>query len=122
MQTTYAYDSRHRITNITHSNSSGDTLQSFAYTLNEKGFRTKIIEHSGREVAYTYNEVDQLTSETITNDPGNTNTTTTFTYDAVGNLLTKTIDGVDTDYTYNDNDQLTQKGSRTLLLFTGMTP
>jgi len=114
MQTTYEYDSRNRIINIAHTNSSGDVLQSFAYTLNDKGYRTKIVEHSGREVAYTYNEVEQLTSETITNDANNNNTTTTFTYDLVGNLLSKTIDQATTEYSYNSNDQLIQKGSTTL--------
>jgi len=77
------------------------------------GNRTQIVEHTGRTVDYTYNEVNQLTQEVVSNDPNGNNATTSFTYDAVGNLVTKTIDGTQTDYAYNSNDQLTQKGSIT---------
>ena len=34
-------------------------------------------------------------------------------YDLVGNLKTKTIDGVNTDYVYNENDQLISQGTST---------
>ncbi len=111
MSTSYAYDSRNRITNITHTNSSGDVLQSFAYILDSTGNRTQIVQDNKRTVDYEYNTVNQLTKETVTNDPNQNNTTTTFTYDDVGNLVTKTIDGIQTDYTYNTNDQLETKGS-----------
>jgi RHS repeat-associated protein len=114
LETHHEYDSRNRVTNIEHTNSTGTVLQSFAYTLDSVGNRTKIVEHTGRTVDYAYNEVHQLTKETITHDPSGHNTTTSFTYDAVGNLLTKTIDGVDTSYAYNDNDQLTAHNSTTL--------
>jgi RHS repeat-associated protein len=49
----------------------------------------------------------------VTNEPQQNNTTTTFTYDDVGNLKTKTIDDTATDYSYNANDQLTTQGSKT---------
>jgi len=111
MQTTDSYDSRNRIIKIVHKNSSGDVLQSFAYTLDSVGNRTQIVENTGRTTAYEYNTVHQLTSETVTNDPNGNNTVTTYNYDLVGNLLTKTVDGTDTDYRYNDNDQLTTQGS-----------
>jgi RHS repeat-associated protein len=35
------------------------------------------------------------------------------TYNKVGNLVTKTIDGIETSYSYNANDQLISKGSIT---------
>jgi RHS repeat-associated protein len=113
--TEYGYGSRNRITSIIHKNSSGDVLQSFSYTLDAVGNRTQIVEHSGRTVDYEYNAVNQLTKETVTNDPNGNNTTTTFTYNEVGNLKTKTINGTATDYTYNANDQLTTQGSKTFI-------
>ena len=113
LTTEYSYDSRNRITNITHKKSDGTVLQSFAYTLDAVGNRTQIVEHSGRTVDYEYNSVNQLTKEVVSNDPNGNNTTTTFTYDAAGNLITKTIDGISESYSYNENDQLTTKGSVT---------
>ena len=44
--THYTYDVRNRITNIEHSNSNGDILQSFTYTLDAVGNRTQIVENS----------------------------------------------------------------------------
>ncbi len=47
-----------------------------------------------------------LTFTLFANIPSNT-------YDPVGNLKTKTLNGISESYTYNANDQLTQKGSIT---------
>jgi len=88
--------------------------KSFAYTLDNIGNRTQIVENTGRTVSYEYNSVNQLTKEVVTNDSNSKNTTTTYEYDAVGNLQTKTIDGVATTYDYNENDQLTTQDTQTL--------
>ncbi len=111
--TNYVYDSRNRVTSITHKSSGGATLQSFTYTLDAVGNRTQVVESSGRTVNYTYNNVNQLTQEVVTNDPSGNNTTTTYSYDLVGNLVTKIVDGTSTTYTYNNNDQLTQQDAQT---------
>jgi len=111
--TNYVYDSRNRVTRIEHKKSDGTVLQSFIYTLDAVGNRTQIVEQSGRTTNYEYNSVNQLTKETVSNDPKGNNTITSFTYDDVGNMLTKTIDGIDTSYVYNENDQLTTQGSKT---------
>ena len=52
------------------------------------------MENSGRIINYEYNDVDQLVKETVSNDIHGHNTTTSYVYDSVGNMLTKTIDGV----------------------------
>jgi len=113
MTTAYEYDTRNRIIKISHINSANVTLQSFTYTLNEIGNKTKIVQENNRTVDYEYSNVNQLTKETITNDPNNQNTITAFEYDLVGNLKTKTIDQTSTNYTYNENDQLTSQGAIT---------
>jgi len=118
LKTKYVYDSRNRVTNIEHKKSDGTVLQSFVYRLDAVGNRTQECTigwafqptNTARCVDYEYNSVHQLVKETVTddpNDPNGNNTSTTFTYDAVGNLKTKTIDGTSTSYTYNENDQLT---------------
>jgi len=114
MKTTYEYDSRNRITNIEHKDSNGNTLKSFAYTLDSIGNRTKIVEDGNKTIEYQYDKANRLTEEKVTNDSNGKNTITTFDYDDVGNLLTKTINGIGTSYEYNDNDQLTQKDSTIL--------
>ena len=43
--------------------------------------------------------------------------TTSYTYDPVGNMLTKTVGGVKTQYSYNAANQL--EGFTLLLLFIG---
>jgi len=114
MQTTYEYDSRNRITNIEHKDSNGNTLKSFAYTLDSSGNRIKVVEDGNKTIEYQYDVANRLIEEKVSNDANGRNTTTTFGYDDVGNMLTKTINGINTTYDYNDNDQLTQKDSTTL--------
>jgi len=114
MKTTYEYDSRNRITNIEHKDSNGNTLKSFAYTLDSSGNRVKIVEDGNKTIEYQYDVANRLIEEKVSNDGNGKNTITTFGYDDVGNLLTKTINGIGTSYEYNDNDQLTQKDSTTL--------
>jgi len=111
--TDYSYDSRNRITNIIHKDSSEAILQSFTYTLDDVGNRVQIIEKSGRTTNYEYNSVTQLTKEIVSNDPNNQNTITSYSYDEVGNLKTKTVDNTTTTYNYNANDQLIQQDSIT---------
>ena len=55
------------------------------------------------ESAYTYDPLGQLTG--FTRSDG---ITEGYTYDAAGNMLTKTQSGVQTEYTYNAANQLTQ--------------
>ncbi|CUV66609.1 hypothetical protein BN3087_960003 [Sulfurovum sp. enrichment culture clone C5] len=111
--TTNTYNVKSQITNIEHKDSHGVVIQSFAYTLDNVGNKTKVVENTNRTTSYEYNNVNQLIKEIVTNDPNNNNTTTTFEYDLVGNLITKTINGVETHYVYNDNDQLISEGTST---------
>lgn len=57
---------------------------------------------------YTYNELNQLITETFTENAGTANETvkqTTYTYDATGNLI-KTTGEKEAEYTYNSRNQL----------------
>jgi RHS repeat-associated protein len=71
------------------------------------GNRKEVVEHSGRKVEYKYDDLHRLLEEKITNDPNGNNRVVNYTYDAVGNRLTKTdsVAGV-TTYTYNNLNQL----------------
>ena len=52
-----------------------------------------------------YDAANRLLSETIT-EPGKEDRSLTYTYDKVGNRLTKTENGFTTTYQYDDNNRL----------------
>jgi RHS repeat-associated protein len=83
-------------------------ISSYGYTLDAVGNRTKIVEGGGRIVDYVYDDLYRLVSETIA-DSGMVESFT-YTYDNVGNRLSKVecmdLDCETTSYTYNLNNQL----------------
>jgi RHS repeat-associated protein len=83
-------------------------ISSFDYLVDGVGNRKEVLENSGRKVEYKYDDLHRLLEEKVTNDPGGNNRVVTYTYDAVGNRLTKTdsVSGVTTTYTYNNLNQL----------------
>jgi RHS repeat-associated protein len=85
----------------------GEVISSFDYAVDAVGNRKEIVEHSGRKVEYEYDDLHRLFEEKVTNDPNGNNRIVSYTYDAVGNRLTKTdsVSGV-TTYTYNNLNQL----------------
>jgi RHS repeat-associated protein len=88
---------------------SQSAISNYAYTLGAAGNRTSVAELSGRAVAYAYDSLYRLTSETVTADPHNNNGAISYTYDSVGNrkTLASTLppQGGMT-YTYDADDRL----------------
>ena len=108
VQSTYTYDNLNRLTNLTAVK--GATLVSYGYTLGAVGNRTGVAEGNGRAVTYTYDALYRLTGETISSDPTGPNGAIGYTYDPVGNRLTRTstVNGVAAaTSTYDGNDHLT---------------
>ncbi|MFQ5593658.1 MAG: RHS repeat-associated core domain-containing protein [Anaerolineae bacterium] len=101
----YTYDSLNRLTKLVNRKADGTVISSYAYTLGPAGNRLKVVVHSGRTVDYTYDDTYRLIEERIT-DPAAGVKTISYTYDAVGNRLTKAEDGVTTTYTYDTRDRL----------------
>jgi RHS repeat-associated protein len=110
---TYAYDTRNRLTNLGVNGSVSGApgpIASYAYTLDGSGHRLTVAELSGRNVAYAYDNLYRLTSETIAADPHSINGAVTYVYDKVGNRTSKTstLPGYPGGtLNYNSNDQLT---------------
>jgi RHS repeat-associated protein len=95
-----------RLTQMGASKNAG-ALSNYAYALGPAGNRTTVAELSGRAVAYGYDALYRLTSETITNDPANRNGTTQYTYDAVGNRRQLFQNGgMVNAYNYDADDRL----------------
>ena len=110
--TSYSYDVLNRLSDVTISDGATTVLQQYTYTLHSTGRRTQIDELSGRSTSYTYDNLYRVTSETVT-DADNGNYTAAYQYDDVGNRTQSIIDGVTTQYTYDNNDRLSQQGGTT---------
>ena len=102
---TYEYDTLNRLRGLEHRSSSGELLASFSYTLNPDGSRAQVAEQSGRTVSYSYDALKRLTDEQIVGTSGETELFQ-YSYDAVGNRLSKTHNGATVSYTYDANDRL----------------
>lgn len=103
IKASYRYDGAHRISDVIISSSNG-VLAAYAYTYDKNGNVTKITdEQTGSTLEqYSYDSENRLTSETDAN-----NQTTTYEYDALGNLTKKTVGSTITTYTYDAANELT---------------
>lgn len=110
--TAYTYDALNRLTELQLRKSDGSLINSYNYSLNNLGQRLSVSEANGRTVNYTYDVLRRLTREEII-DPQYGNRTAEYSYDAVGNRLNRDVNGVQTAYTYDDNDRLLSDGTST---------
>ena len=106
---TRSYDTLNRLQELS-SKRLGDTvlLSKSVYTLDKVGNRqavTETVNGQSRSIAYTYDDLYRLTDEGIT-DTTNGNRTAHYVYDPVGNRQSKTVNGVTTTSTYDNNDRL----------------
>ncbi len=98
VDTDYTYDDGDRLLTVTNGNPT--TFSSFTYTLDPGGNRTQVVDNAGT----TTFTLDRLTQVTY---PGPV--TDTYTYDAIGNRLTRNA----VASTYDDADQLLTLGGVT---------
>jgi len=111
VQATYTFNTLNRLTNL--SISKVTPLATYAYTLGPAGNRLSVAELGGRQVGYNYDALYRLTKETVTGDTNaSSNGVIDYTYDAVGNRLTRTstMPAIPSStYTYDANDRLTSE-------------
>lgn len=105
----YTYDSLNRLINLVNRKSGGEIISSYTYILAPNGSRTKVVEDNGRTVEYDYDQTYKLLKEKI-DDPLKGIREIVYTYDAVGNRLTKTDNGFATTYTYDPNNRILSEG------------
>jgi RHS repeat-associated protein len=103
------YDTLNRLTTLETKRLGDNTpLSKYVYTLDKVGNRKSVTETQngqGRSITYTYDDLYRLTKESIV-DSVNSDRTSTYVYDKVGNRLGKTVNGVITAYVYDGNDRL----------------
>jgi RHS repeat-associated protein len=105
----YSYNTLNRLTNLSISKTTTE-IASYSYTLGAAGNRLSVTEKSGRTATYTYDDLYRLTNETVSNDPNSKNGSVIYTFDNVGNRLsrTSTLAGIaNQTLTYDKNDRLT---------------
>ncbi|MCA9544650.1 MAG: hypothetical protein KC613_09685 [Myxococcales bacterium] len=106
VRTTYLYDTLERLVGLETVDAQGALIARYAYTLGDVGERLVVAEgHTGRTLRYTYDDLTRLVREQTEID-GDVVRDVQYTYDAVGNRLTRTVDGVQTHYDYDDDDRL----------------
>jgi RHS repeat-associated protein len=107
--TTTVFDERSRLRQLFTRTAASVLLFGATYEVDAAGARTGIAESDAsgptRTVAYAYDGVKRLTAEVIAR-AGQPARATEYTYDAVGNRLTKTEAGTLTTYVVDDNDRL----------------
>src|SRR5262249_35084918 len=81
------FDTLNRLVYLENDGPSG-VISSYRDTLGPTGRRDAVVENSGRRVDYGYDVLDRLTREAIS-DAVLGNRTIDYTYDAVGNRLTR---------------------------------
>jgi RHS repeat-associated protein len=104
------YDARNLTTDVVSRTVDGTVLDAWHYTLDEAGMRRAVADAIGRRVDYTYDDLDRLTEERITESNGEIRVFQ-HTYDAVGNRITRTDDGMTTQCSYDANDRLLFAGN-----------
>ena len=104
---TYDMDEIYRLTGRKTTKGTTD-LQDIAYTFDASGNITQIVDDSytnaAKTASYAYDELDRLTTATITNSPNFQDYTRTYTYDILGNVLSRSDSGT---YTYAGGDSST---------------
>ena len=107
----YSYDAYGRVTAMVYEDSNGAVIEKHEYAYNRNGQVVKETNLNNVSVnpvnetrSYAYDYMGNLLKSEIT---GSANVTTLYTYDKVGNRLSKKQNNVTTTYTYNGLNQLT---------------
>jgi len=104
----YSYNSKNQLNDLA-VNKGASPVASFAYTLDAVGHRLSATELSGRTVAYGYDNIYRLTSETVAGAAGGLNGTAAYSYDPAANRtqVASTLTGVPAGLSsYDANDRL----------------
>lgn len=108
--TNYSYNNLNRLTGIAQTKS-GTTLASYAYALDPAGNRLGVTEADGSSMQWSYDDAYRLLNEMRRDSSNAVTYYAGYAYDPVGNRLSQTVNGVATNYTYNNLDQLLTAGA-----------
>ena len=103
--TAYGYDANGNVTSVVNSAPGGAVISSFTYVYNALGLPVKVTTLSGA-TTYGYDADGQLTSVSLPSGE-----TILYQYDAAGNRVSVTDNGVTTAYTTNNMNEYTAAGT-----------
>ena len=106
--TSYAYDKAYRLTSLVSKDTLGAVLDAWSYQYDAVGNRTVKTDADGHSERYEFDNTHRLTSATYGDGSFEK-----FTYDGVGNRLTRTTEGGSTLYAYDIANQLLSAGADT---------
>ena len=109
---TYTYDDLNRLILQKSVDKNGTVIAQYEYTLGKNGERTKVTESGvcgNAEISYDYDKANRLVKEVI--ERNGEKTVYIYTYDAVGNRISKNENGEKTEYAYNSRNQLVKETS-----------
>lgn len=108
---TAAYDLNSRMVRLVHQDASGNNLTAdFRMAYDAVGNMLTVTDAATPMWSYSYDPLNRLTQAI---DQLNSHTSS-WTYDRLGNRLSATVDGVTTNYAYNNLNQLVQMGDTRL--------
>ena len=111
--TSFAYDAASRLATLEHLRGA-TVLERFDYSVDVVGDRTRVDALDGSFVTYGYDVLRRLVRAKRHDSGGAVVRDVAYTYDAVGNRLTETVDGGPAVVSvYDENDRLTALGTAT---------
>jgi RHS repeat-associated protein len=127
----FTYDNANQLTTLANMKPDGSMISKYVYTYDAAGNKTRVVEADGSIVTWSYDATYQLTGEhrtsgsseeswaTLSADdwdaltadewselPAGPGYQAVYSYDAAGNRLLKTLDGLRTTYAYDAANQL----------------
>tara|TARA_R110002110_G_scaffold43803_1_gene135614 strand:- start:9555 stop:18386 length:8832 start_codon:yes stop_codon:yes gene_type:complete len=107
----FTYDNLNQLTRIEH-RQGATTLAAYDYTLDAGGRRLRVDHANGDSVAYSYDSADRLLQETHRNAGNVVIFEQTYSYDDVGNRITRQVSGqAQTLLAYDSADKLLTAGA-----------
>jgi YD repeat-containing protein len=107
LTSTIQYDSQNRPTVLNTTTASSSTVAGYSYTLGATGNRTAATELNGRTLNWSYDGINRLSNEAISQDPAGANGEVSYVLDPVGNRTTtnSTLPGIlSSAATFNPDD------------------
>ncbi|MCD4695710.1 MAG: DUF6531 domain-containing protein [Bacteroidales bacterium] len=104
--TDYSYNDWDLLTSLFNRKSNDDLISSYEYIYDSYGNRLTMLENETGLHQYTYDDSHRLTEVDY---PDGDNEV--FEYDGSGNRITHTLNGTETNYTYNEADQMLSAGN-----------
>ncbi len=109
----YAYDAAGQLATLVNRAPDETIISRFDYTYDQRGHRTEMVTHYGAW-SYEYDDIGQLIRAVLdSTNPEIPDQDLSYVYDALGNRIRTTINGVEEEYITNNLNQYTQVGDCT---------